>query len=134
MKLVILESPFRGANLAEREENVEYTKRCARRCALDNEAILASHLLFPQFLDEDRIEEQTLGIKLGLAWRRVADLSVFFTDRGWSYGMKEALGELLEKGGEFRLRSLDQKVDLPPLLGADDFFFHFIDMERGVRK
>lgn len=135
MKLVILESPFRGANLAEREDNLAYARRAALWCARDHEAILASHLLFPQFLDEDLPSDRELGIRLGLAWMPKADYSVFFTDRGWSRGMVLALSNSLTFGQEWRLRSLDKYVEPPPIenLRIHEITSH-IDMELGIRR
>lgn len=138
MKLVILESPFRGKNLADRNQNIAYAKRCAKRCALDKESILASHLLFPQFLDEDDPKERELGIWLGLAWVSRADFSAFFTDRGWSKGMLAALKYCLAARLQFRFRSLDKPVEFPVVLSSDWYMTpeqmnQYVDMRQGTR-
>jgi hypothetical protein len=109
IKLVILESPFAG----EIDANVAYARRAAKDCALRNESPQASHLLLTQFLNDDDAEERALGIRLGLAWRSVADYSVFYTDRGWSRGMLAALDSAVAEGRPFKLRSLVGLVDLP---------------------
>lgn len=104
-KLVILESPFagRGETASQRSidkaENLRYARACVRDCVLRGESPQASHLLFTQegILDDHIPDERTLGINAGLAWRWVADYSVFYTDRGWSNGMLEALHLLLRE-------------------------------------
>lgn len=109
-KLVILESPYAG----DVEANVAYARRCAKDCAYRGEAVSASHLLYPQFLDDTIAAERAMGIELGLAWRKVADYSVFYTDRGWSRGMLDALRSATEEKRIVRMRALDGFVQSPP--------------------
>lgn len=86
MKLVIIESPYAG----EITINTEYARACVRDSLMRGEAPIASHLLYTQpgiLRDEVGVERQQ-GIDAGLAWRRVADLTAVYTDRGISAGMK----------------------------------------------
>lgn len=94
-KLVILESPYAG----EIEANVEYARAAVRDCVLRGESPNVSHLLFTQLgiLRDEVPEERALGIAAGLAWKRVADYSVFYTDRGWSRGMLNALDKIIDE-------------------------------------
>lgn len=101
-KRVVLESPYAGDVAA----NLAYARRCAHDCVMRGEAVVASHLLYPQFLDDNKPEERALGIALGLAWREVADYSVFYVDRGWSAGMLAALRTAEENGLSFEVRRL----------------------------
>lgn len=110
MRRVILESPYAGQVF----ENVTYARRCARDCARRGESVLASHLLYPQFLDDNDPEERALGIALGLAWRPLAEYSVFYTDRGWSRGMLAAYRSAFSEGHGVVLRALDGPVLKPP--------------------
>jgi len=109
IKLVILESPYAG----EVNANVAYARRCLKDCALRNESAQASHLLLTQVLNDNDPAERELGIALGLAWRKAADYSVFYTDRGWSKRMLTALESCLDEMRPFRVRALDGKVRLP---------------------
>jgi hypothetical protein len=88
MLLVILESPYAG----EVDRNVAYARRALADSLRRGEAPIASHLLYtqPGVLDDTVPEERALGIAAGLAWRAVADLSVFYVDLGWSRGMEAA--------------------------------------------
>lgn len=89
MKLVILESPYAG-NIVQRWLNRRYARACVRDCLLRGESPSVSHLLFTQrgILRDEIPEERTLGIAAGLAWRRVAEKSVVYIDRGISNGMR----------------------------------------------
>lgn len=114
MNLVIVESPFRGGNLTERRANVKYAYKCLLDCISRGEAPFASHLFYPQFLDEDNYEDRVRGIALGYAWGKLADLHIFYTDRGWSKGMLLALARCREKSLRTEFRSLGGTTTLPP--------------------
>ena len=94
MKLVIIESPYAG----DVEANVEYARACVRDSLSRGEAPIASHLLYtqPGILDDNIQEERQQGMDAGVAWRKVADLSAVYTDRGVSNGMN--VGILLAHG------------------------------------
>lgn len=89
MRRVILESPYAG-NI---RRNTAYAKLCLRDCLARGEAPLASHLLYPQVLDEDFQPERRLGIEAGLAWMPHADAVVVYQDFGRSRGMVNAICE-----------------------------------------
>jgi len=106
MKLVIIESPYAG----DIEANTAYARLCMRDSLERGEAPIASHLLYtqPGILREEVQSEREWGIAAGLAWRKVAELSAFYIDRGWSKGMLAAK-ELLEREGRlFEERSLKE--------------------------
>lgn len=90
MKLVILESPYAG----DVARNVEYAKRCALDCLNRGESPMVSHLLYTQILDDTKPDERKLGIAAGLAWRGVADYSVFYIDYGMTPGMEAAFADV----------------------------------------
>lgn len=89
MKLVIIESPYAG----DVEANVEYARACLRDSLLRGESSFASHLLYtqPGVLDDLVAGERTAGIAAGFNWRRVADLTAVYLDRGLSGGMLEGI-------------------------------------------
>ena len=96
MRLVIIESPYAG----DVDANVEYARRCVRDSLLRGEAPIASHLLYtqPGVLRDDVPEERQHGIDAGLAWRRVAEASVVYTDRGITKGMEYGIAEAKAAG------------------------------------
>lgn len=108
MRLVIVESPFRGATPADTEANVLYARRCVRDSLARGEAPIASHLLYTQdgILDDNDRDERQWGIDAGLAWRAVAQASVVYTDRGISPGMKYGIGKAKAAGISVEYRKL----------------------------
>ena len=92
MRRVILESPFAG----DIEAHVAYARRCLRDCLARGEAPIASHLLYPQILDDSIAAERALGIAAGLGWLRLAEAMVVYIDYGISPGMRAAM-EAAEK-------------------------------------
>lgn len=112
IKLVILESPYAG----DIEGNLRYAREAALDCCLRGESPQASHLLFTQFLDDNIPAQRDMGISLGLAWKRVADYSVFYTDKGWSTGMLRALDASWFSRKKIMIRSLDRPEPIMPLI------------------
>lgn len=104
MKRVIVESPYAG----EVARNVDYARACVRDSVLRGEAPIASHLLFtqPGILKDAIPHEREMDIAAGLAWRSVADYSVFYVDRGWSKGMLASVNSAAQQQLPFRIRSL----------------------------
>ena len=96
--LAIVESPYAG----EVERNVWYARRAVRHALGLGYAPIASHLLYtqPGILDDLIPEERQWGIDAGLAWGRVADVSLFFTDYGWSRGMEYGKANAEKAGRE----------------------------------
>lgn len=86
MKRVIIESPYAG----DIERNTEYARRCLKDSLDRGEAPFASHLLYPQVLDENDPEQRKQGIQAGYSWMYAADYVVFYTDYGMSGGMEAA--------------------------------------------
>lgn len=104
MKLVIIESPYAG----DIEINVAYARAAMRDSLEKGEAPIASHLLYtqPDILRDEVSEEREWGINAGLAWRRVAELAVFYIDRGWSSGMLAAKKLYDEENFPYEERSI----------------------------
>jgi hypothetical protein len=125
-KLVILESPYAG----EIEENLTYARRAALDCALRGEATQASHLYYTQFLDDTVPGQRELGIRLGLAWTRVADYSVFYTDRGWSTGMLRALDAAWFRRKQIFVRSLDKDIIMPMIHNQEQWDWVFLHLDH----
>jgi hypothetical protein len=99
---VILESPFAG--------DIRRNRHYARQCLLDSlargEAPLASHLLYPQVLDDDNPHERALGIAAGLAWGPAAEATVAYCDLGISRGMREGILRAAREGRPVEARCI----------------------------
>lgn len=105
MKLVIIESPYAG----DVEANVEYARRCVKDSLSRGEAPIASHILYtqPGILDDNIPEERSWGIDAGLAWRKVADVTVAYIDRGISKGMGYGIKAAEESGIPVEYRNIE---------------------------
>jgi len=101
-RLVIIESPYAG----DIDANITYARLCIRDALMRGEAPIASHLLYTQhgILRDEISTERQRGIDAGLAWYRVSDAAVVYTDRGISHGMELgiAAAKAANKPIEFR--------------------------------
>lgn len=102
--LVIIEAPYAG----DIEANTAYARACLLDCLQRGEAPIASHLLHTQVLDDLQSDERHLGIEAGLAWYRVSDKCVVYTDRGISGGMEKGIERAKQYGVTVEYRSLNE--------------------------
>lgn len=128
MKLVIIESPYKG----DVARNKRYLQACIRDCLRRGESPYASHQMLTDALDDKDPEQRNLGIEAGLSWRRArqailvddsdAEIGtlrhdfvrpVFYVDLGITDGMNRAMNAYVTDGMPFDRRNL------PP----DDPFF-----------
>ena len=105
-RLVILESPYAG----DVARNIAYGLRCLRDSLSRMEAPIASHLLYTRVLDDNDPQQRALGIEAGLAWRRVADASVVYTDYGISSGMAHGIALANDRGMDVEFRTIGQNA------------------------
>jgi hypothetical protein len=105
MRLVIVESPYAG----DIERNVRYARAAIRDCLLRGEAPIASHLLYtqPGVLRDEVPEERQHGIDAGLAWGRVAEATIVYTDLGLSRGMQYGIATAERDGRPVEYRTIE---------------------------
>lgn len=107
MKLVVIESPYAG----DVEANVAYAKECMKDSLRKGEAPIASHLLYPQILDDMIPEERYLGMEAGFYWGAHATVIAVYTDLGISPGMGKAIECYRQLKVPIEYRTLDRQVD-----------------------
>ena len=107
MRLVILESPYAG----DTEAHTAYALDCMRDCLTRGDAPMVSHLLYTHVLDDHVPSDRELGIRAGLAWGRVADATVVYTDRGVSDGMRQGIDAAEAAGRLVEFRTLPTVFD-----------------------
>jgi hypothetical protein len=100
---VVLESPYAGDTIA----NIAYLQRCIQDSIDQGEAPFASHQMYTMALDNTSDYQRLIGIECGYTWLRLAQLQVFYTDRGWSPGMIEAWRAGAALDMPYRIRALD---------------------------
>lgn len=77
MKLIFVASPYAG----DVEKNIEYAKEACRYVLNEGNAFFCPHLLYPQILDDNNLEERKLGINMGKEFLNKCDeLWVFGKD------------------------------------------------------
>ena len=115
MKLVIIESPYAG----DIEANVEFARACVRDSLQRGEAPIASHLLYtqPGILRDEVSEERQWGIDAGLAWRKVAEATVVYEDKGISSGMADGIEAAGKAGIPIEYRTLEE-LECPECEGS----------------
>ena len=117
MQLVILESPYAAGvglrGLVGRWRNRRYARRCVRDSLLRGEAPIASHLLYTQrgILNDQIPAERQHGIDAGLAWRRAADATIVYIDRGISSGMRYGVADAVAHDRPIIYRTLRYRPD-----------------------
>ena len=117
----IIESPFAGTSLALRQRNKLYLRACLRHSFSLGEAPFASHRLYTDALDDDDPRAREAGIEAGFAWAEVAEIWAFYTDLGWSGGMRAAEEEA--QAWLRRAEGTSRRVTIRSLGGAwrDDY-------------
>lgn len=101
--VTIVESPYAGDPTNNRLYAIAACVDCMKR----QEVPYASHLFFPQFLDELTPAEREQGITAGYAMWWAAAKVAFYVDRGWSSGMQRALERAKERGFVIEYRKLE---------------------------
>lgn len=92
---VLLLSPFAG----EVERNVAYARAAmADSIKNHNEAPFASHLLYPQILDDDDPLMREIGLACEHVWLPLANRVVVYIDFGISNGMTLAIDRATAEG------------------------------------
>ena len=105
MTLVVIESPYSGKY---REANVAYARRALRDSIDRGEAPFASHLLYPQVLDDTKRKLRRLGLSRAFLWYEQAELMAVYMDLGTSAGMTEGLQVARKLGLPVERRWLDK--------------------------
>lgn len=103
MNLLWLASPYSG----DIPRNVRYARDAMRDALARGEAPFASHLLYPQALDDAAPEERARSMQASYEWMGVCTRVAFYIDLGWSRGMREDLTMTIILRKPITLRVLD---------------------------
>lgn len=109
MRLVIIESPYRAETESNFERNLFYLDLAIRDSIIRGESPYASHKILPGALRDDLPDERDLGIRCGYAWWRAASLVAFYTDLGWSEGMRRSLVRAKTQNIKVEMRKIVDK-------------------------
>jgi hypothetical protein len=109
MRLVIVESPYAANEHRTLEQHREYLRLALADCIRRGESPMASHHQLPEILRDDTPHERALGIAMGLAWGRHADLVAVYSCLGVSPGMKAAIAAYKAAGKAIEWRGIDYR-------------------------
>lgn len=104
MKLVILESPYRGGSADAKA----YLNACILDCIKRGESPYASHKMLTDSLDDSVLEARRLGIEAGFEFHKVIKTSVVYLDLRISAGMREGIANALDLGNEVIYRYIGE--------------------------
>jgi hypothetical protein len=100
--LVVIASPYQGDVV----RNIEYARRATLDSVRRGELPVASHLLYPQILQDHIEEERTIGLALGVELVLRSDLLAVYTDLGITPGMEAEIAVAHSTDVEISYRSL----------------------------
>lgn len=133
LQRAVIESPFAAPTEDGRQRNLRYARACLLDSLQRGEAPFASHLLYPQVLDDNTPELREQGIAAGFAWAETANLWVFYTDLGVSPGMQGAVETAVDKGRQPIFRRLwPRLVWQLPVYPTDSDKEHLAEFRRRV--
>jgi hypothetical protein len=103
-RLVVVESPYAG----DVERNLRYLRAALADCLERGEAPFASHALYtqPGVLRDEIPEERAKGMEAGFAWGACAPVRAFYTDFGFTDGMRAGREQALFFGQRIEYRTL----------------------------
>ena len=115
MKLIFIASPYKG----DIEKNIECAKKACRYVLNEGNAFFCPHLLYPQILDDNNLEERKLGISIGKKFLAKCDELWVFGNH-ISSGMFEEI-EFAKKMGIpiKRIMQLNMEINEQTLLRLD---------------
>lgn len=98
MKLVYICSPYRAADEATLQRNIDYARELTREILLRGEAAVAPHLYMTQCLNEADEAERRCGLAAGQAIVEKCETMLVGRRFGISEGMAGEIGRAKEKG------------------------------------
>lgn len=106
MRRVVIESPLAG----DWSRNIRFAQYAMLDSFLRGEAPFASHLLYPQCLDDTEPEQRLLGMSAGFAWGAGAELCAVYDQLGTSPGMRAGIERAQALNIPVEFRALNQEL------------------------
>lgn len=111
MLLVIIESPCKATSIAQQLRNRKYAIKCMLDSIDKGEAPFAAHLLYPQILTEETVDDKNVGIKLGLQWGEKAAKTIVYQDLGITSEMNYGIRNAFRHGRPIEYRNIPNAID-----------------------
>lgn len=103
--LVYICSPFAG----DTDRNIESARKYCRFAVDSNTIPVASHLLYPQFMDDKNPDDRSLGLFFGLVLMDRCEEVWVFSDGDFSEGMKKEYDRAVKRRQKIRFFTTDCK-------------------------
>ena len=93
MRKVYICSPYRAADSAQLDRNIDYAQALTKQAIEAGLAPITPHLYMTQCLNEDKPEERAAGMAAGLALLKSCDFVIVGVKYGISEGMSAEIAE-----------------------------------------
>ncbi|GFI02910.1 hypothetical protein IMSAGC005_01741 [Lachnospiraceae bacterium] len=93
MRTVYICSPYRAADSAQLDRNIDYAQALAKQAIEAGLAPITPHLYMTQCLNEDKPEERAAGMAAGLTLLKRCDFVIVGVKYGISEGMSAEIAE-----------------------------------------
>ena len=93
MRTVYICSPYRAADSAQLDRNIDYAQALTKRALEAGLAPITPHLYMTQCLNEDKPEERAAGMAAGLTLLKRCDFVIVGVKYGISEGMSAEIAE-----------------------------------------
>ena len=113
MKRVAIISPLNARSKTHQNRNLRYARKCLRDSLSRGEAPYASHLLYPQVLDDNDEVERSVGMDAGQAWEEQSELYAVCVDLGVTDGMTRSIERANQLGIPVDMRLIGPVEDAP---------------------
>jgi len=80
------------------DEQLKATKEISREVVLAGHEVIVAHLYYPQFLNDDDINERLVGTQSAIKLLDVCDLLLVYAGLGVSSGMRQEIEVARQKG------------------------------------
>lgn len=106
MKKVFICSPFRAGTSEQRHKNLSNAINLCRLAIKDGCAPFAPHLLYPQMLDDNNMQERDTGIEAGIAFLEACH-EIWILHCAPTEGMQKEIEHAAKKGLKIVWKSLE---------------------------
>lgn len=103
MKKVYICSPYRAGNSVELDRNIAYAQELTREAIDAGYAPITPHLYITQCVNDNKVQERTAGLAVGLELIRCCDLLII----GSRYGISEGMQAEIATAGKEKIETTE---------------------------
>lgn len=103
MKKVYICSPYRASNSVELDRNIAYAQELTREAIDAGFAPITPHLYITQCVNDNKVQERTAGLAVGLELIKCCDLLII----GSRYGISEGMQAEIAAAGKEKIETTE---------------------------